>query len=132
MLAITALYAAPLAALFLWLSFRVIAQRRSALIPYGPGDDRDLLQRMRIHANFAEYTPIALILLMLTETLGAPHLLLHLIGLLLLAGRFIHGVGLSLNPNKIKLRVIGMVLTFTSIALAALAAFCLAILNAFI
>ncbi|MCH9764998.1 MAG: MAPEG family protein, partial [Alphaproteobacteria bacterium] len=103
MMAITALYAAPLAALFIWLSFRVIARRRSALVPYGPGEDRDLLQRMRIHANFAEYTPFALIVMMLAESLSAPHLLLHLIGLLLLAGRFIHGIGLSQNPNKIKL-----------------------------
>ncbi len=132
MLAITALYAAPLAALFIWLSFRVITHRRGALIPYGPGEDRGLLQRMRIHANFAEYTPFALIIMMLAEALDAPHLLLHIIGLLLLSGRFVHGVGLSLNPNKIKLRIVGIMLTFASIAIAALTAFCLAILNAFI
>ena len=132
MMAITALYAAPLAMLFLWLSVRVITRRSKALVPFGPGEDRDLLQRMRIHANFAEYTPLALILMALAESLSAPHILLHLTGLLLLAGRFIHGVGLSQNPNKIKLRVVGMLLTFAAIALAALVAFCLAILNAFI
>jgi len=131
-MAITALYAAPLAALFIWLSARVIARRRSQLVPYGPGEDRDLLQRMRIHANFSEYVPIALILMMLAESLNAPNLLVHITGLSLLAGRFIHGVGLSLNPVKIKLRVLGMVLTFASIAISALTAFCLAILNAFI
>ena len=132
MMAITALYAAPLAMLFLWLSVRVITRRRKALVPFGPGEDRDLLQCMRIHANFAEYTPLALILMALAESLSAPHILLHLTGLLLLAGRFIHGIGLSQNPNKIKLRVVGMLLTFAAIALAALVAFCLAILNAFI
>ncbi len=132
MLAITALYAAPLAALFIWLSLRVIARRRSELIAYGPGEDRELLQRMRIHANFSEYTPIALIIMMLVESLNAPNLLVHFIGLLLLAGRFIHGIGLSLDPYKIKLRVLGMALTSASIAIGALSAFCLAILNAFI
>ena len=132
MLAITALYAAPLAALFIWLSIRVIARRRSELIAYGPGEDRDLMQRMRIHANFSEYVPLAIIIMILAESLDAPNLLVHVIGLLLLAGRYIHGVGLSLHPNKIKVRVLGMALTFASIAIGALTAFCLAILNAFI
>lgn len=132
MFAITALYAAPLAALFIWLSYRVIVRRRSELVAYGPGEDRDLLQRMRIHANFAEYTPLALIIMMLVESLSAPNFLVHVLGLLILSGRFIHGIGLSNNPNKIKLRVIGMVLTFTSIGLGVLTAFGLALLNAFI
>lgn len=129
MFEITALYAAPLALLYIWLAVRVISSRRSKLVPYGPGDDSDLLQRMRIHANFAEYTPIALILMILAESMSAPTLLVHIVGLLLLAGRVIHGVGLSMQPNKIKIRVLGMMLTFTAIAVSALSIFLLAIIN---
>lgn len=127
---ITALYAAPLALLLVWLSFRVIGKRRTALVAYGPGDDTDLLQRMRIHANFAEYAPFALLLMALAESLSAPALMLHISGLSLLAGRMIHGIGLSMRPNRIRIRVVGMILTFFSIVASALTLFSLATLNA--
>jgi len=58
---ITALYAGLLAPLFILLSIRVIDVRRTARISIGHGDDPELLRRMRVHANFAEYAPFALI-----------------------------------------------------------------------
>jgi uncharacterized membrane protein YecN with MAPEG domain len=59
---VTALYAAPLALLFLVLSVRVIQRRRSGQVALGDGGDHLLLRCMRVQANFAEYVPIALIL----------------------------------------------------------------------
>ncbi len=118
-MAITAFYASLLAALFLYLSVRVIGHRRDVRVEIGDGADRELLRRMRVHGNFAEYVPFTLLLMALTESLAAPRAIIHLIGLLLLAGRLIHAYGLSQTPHVLKLRVTGMTLTFAALGLAA-------------
>lgn len=124
---ITALYAAILAALFIALSARVIVWRRSRGVEIGDGEDRELLRRMRVHANCAEYAPIALITLGLAESLDAPAFALHAIGLTMTAGRLVHAYALSQTPHVLALRVLGMVLTFVAIAAAALLGLILAL-----
>lgn len=126
---ITAFYASLLAFLFLLLSVRVISQRREARVEIGFGESRELLRRSRVHANFAEYVPMALLLLAFAESLKAPGAALHALGLALLAGRLVHAYGLSQTPHILKLRVLGMWLTLGVIGLAALLAFALAGLN---
>ncbi|MDX2289384.1 MAG: MAPEG family protein [Hyphomicrobiaceae bacterium] len=116
---ITTLYAVPLAMLYVYLSFRVISHRRAARVEIGDGADRELLRRMRVHANCAEYLPIALVLMGLAESVGAPALVLHGIGAMLLAGRLMHAYALSQTPHILRVRVLGMVLTFTAIAIGA-------------
>jgi hypothetical protein len=120
---ITALYAALLTLLFLLLSARTIGRRRVARIEIGTAtreqEDRELLRRVRVHANFAEYAPIGLVLIALGESLAAPGLLLHAIGLALLSGRLLHAYGLSQTPHVMALRVAGMVLTLNAIGVAA-------------
>jgi hypothetical protein len=120
---ITALYAALLAPLFIFLSLRVIGQRRSARVALGTADDKDLLRRVRVHANFAEYAPFALVLLALAESVATPAAMLHGAGAAIVAGRTIHAWGVSRSPETLALRVTGMVLTFTAIGV--LAAACL-------
>jgi uncharacterized membrane protein YecN with MAPEG domain len=122
-MAITALYASLLAVLFVLLSVRVIAQRRQARVEIGSGDSAELLRRMRVHANFAEYVPFALVLLALAESMKVPSPLLHMTGLILLAGRVIHAYGLSQTPHNMRMRVYGMMMTFVAIAAAALFCF---------
>lgn len=122
---ITALYAGLLAIVFVVLSFRTIGARRAARIEIGDGSDRELLRRMRVHANFAEYVPIALILMALAETMKSAAILLHGIGLMLLVGRIVHAYALSQSPHILRLRVAGMVATLTAIMAAAAA--CLAV-----
>ncbi|NNK15320.1 MAG: hypothetical protein HKP51_00280 [Sulfitobacter sp.] len=119
-LTITPIYAALLALLFLVLSWRVILYRRAKVISLGDTGDKNLLKRMRAQANWAEYTPIALILMLLTELSGAPGITLHLMGIALLGGRILHAVGFASTPQKIILRQVGMVLTLAVIALGAL------------
>ena len=119
-LSITPLYAALLTFVFLTLSWRVIMYRRANKISLGDADDKNLLKRMRAQANFIEYTPLALILILLAEAQGAPALALHLMGLALLAGRVLHAVGFASTPQKFILRQLGMVLTLAVMALAAL------------
>lgn len=128
-MAITALYASLLAVLFILLSVRVIAQRREARVEIGPGESKELLRRMRVHANFAEYVPFALVLMVLAESLKVPPPLLHLIGLLLLSGRIVHAYGLSQNPHILRARAWGMSLTFLAIVLAALFCFGFGVFN---
>lgn len=120
MFALTALYATPVALIFLVLSWRVISYRQSAEISLGDGGDKGLIKRMRAQANCAEYAPIALILLALVEAQGAS-MLVHILGATLVAGRALHAFGFSTRPPRMQLRVAGMMLTLTSIGLAALA-----------
>jgi uncharacterized membrane protein YecN with MAPEG domain len=122
---ITAFYASLLALLFLLLSLRVIAQRREARVEIGHGESAQLLRRMRVHANFAEYVPMTLILMALAESLKAPSFFIHLPGLVLIAARVIHAYGLSQTPHILKLRVLGMWLTFIVIGISALLCFLL-------
>jgi uncharacterized protein len=124
---ITALYGALLAVLFLVLSFRTIGARRAGRVEIGDGGDRELLRRMRVHANFAEYVPMALILMALAEMQGAYQIIVHAIGAMLLVGRLIHAYGLSQTPHVMPLRVGGMMATFTAIMAAAAACLVLAL-----
>lgn len=120
MLLLTSLYAGLIALLFLALSARVILYRRANRVSLGDGNDRDLLRLMRAQANCAEYAPMGLILLALVEAQGAPPLALHSLGMMLLAGRLLHAYGFSRDPQIMALRVGGMALSLTMIALASL------------
>jgi uncharacterized membrane protein YecN with MAPEG domain len=110
---ITALYAGLLAPLFVLLSIRVIAVRRSGRVAVGDGGNRLLLRRMRVHANFAEYVPLALVLMALAEATATPAWLIHPMGVALLAGRIVHAIGMSREAERFRFRVVGMALTFT-------------------
>ena len=117
--AITGLYAAALAVLFLVLSVRVIVYRRGNSISLGDGGDAVLLARIRAQGNFVEYAPFGLLLLLIAEAQGTAPFWLHLCGGLLLMGRVMHGVNFSFAIRNMLLRVGGMVLTLTSLALGA-------------
>ena len=117
---VTPIYAALTALIFLALSWRVIMYRRANVISLGDSGDKNLLKRMRAQANCAEYAPIALLLILLTELAGAPAIAVHLLGIALVAGRALHAYGFASTPQKIILRQLGMVLTLGAIALAAL------------
>jgi len=132
MMTITAFYASLLAALFLFLSVRVIGWRRQQRVEIGHGEDAQLLRRMRVHANFAEYVPFALVLMALAESLGPPHILTHLVGLMLVVGRVLHAYGLSQTPHILRYRVWGVQLTFSAIGIAALMCFSLSALFLFV
>lgn len=112
-------YAALLALFFVYLSTRVMAARRAAGVAIGTGGDRTLERWARVHANFAEYVPLALILLLLMEIRGNPAWSLHLLGAGLLAGRVAHAIGLSREPDRMPFRAAGVLLTDIVIVAAA-------------
>jgi uncharacterized protein len=125
---ITAFYASLLAILFLFLSVRVIGWRKQQRVEIGHGDDVELLRRMRVHANFAEYVPFTLLLMALAESMAPPRPLLHLVGIILVVGRLMHAYGLSQTPHILRYRVWGVTLTFVALGIAALMCFSLSAL----
>ncbi len=104
---VTPLYALPLAAIYLILWFRVSAVRGATGISFGDGGNAELLQRVRQHGNFAEWTSIILILMILAEGMQAPAIYLHVSGALLLIGRIAHPFGLLPNNAAHPLRYVG-------------------------
>lgn len=117
----TSLYAALLALLFVALSLAVIRQRWRHRVALGTGGQKPVERAMRAHANFAEYAPLGLVLLGLLEGMGLPPWAVHALGTCMLAGRVLHGWGISQEPERFAYRQIGMSLTFTMLAVAALA-----------
>lgn len=111
------LYAPLLAVLFVVLSVRTLRLRRQLRIPIGDSGDPRLKRAMRVHANFAEYVPFTLLLVLLAEMQGAPAALLHAACASLLIGRLSHALGVSRTDENYRYRVLGMALTFVAIAL---------------
>jgi uncharacterized membrane protein YecN with MAPEG domain len=115
---ITALYAGLLAPLFILLSIRVIQKRRGARVGLGDGE---LLRRMRVHGNFAEYVPLALLLIALAESLKTDARMLHGLGIALVVGRIVHAYGVSQSKESFSLRITGVAVTSTVLLVAAVA-----------
>jgi uncharacterized membrane protein YecN with MAPEG domain len=118
--AIVPVYAAVLAFIYIVLSARVIQARRSAKVAIGTRGDVRLERKMRVHANFAEYVPFALLLATFIEMEGRPGWLLHLLCLGLVAGRIVHAYGVSQEHENFRLRMAGMATTFTVLSVMAL------------
>ena len=89
---ITALYAGLAALIYTWLTLAVIRHRRGKKISLGDGGDPAVEKSIRGQANAAETMPMILIMLGLTEMLGAPGFALHLAGLVFIIGRLLHGL----------------------------------------
>jgi uncharacterized membrane protein YecN with MAPEG domain len=121
MLRIVPVYAAVLAAMFVVVSIRVIALRRSSKLPLGFQGDIALERRVRVQGNFSEYVPLALLLMAFVELRGSAPWLLHAMGVVLVAGRLSHAYGVSQIKESFAFRVSGMAMTFTVILTAALA-----------
>lgn len=119
-LPVASFYAAFFALLLLALSIQVIRARIACRVAIGLGEDIRLLRASRAQGNFVEYAPMILILLALLELSGAGPFQLHALGGLALAGRVAHAMGISREPENLKLRQVGMALTFTVLGLAPL------------
>ena len=117
---ITAFYAGLLGLLMLILALRVVAVRRATAIGLGDGGNALLFSRIRIHANAAEYVPLALILMLILEINGGSARWLHVLGIALVVGRLAHVQGLSQSSGTSAGRLVGNVLTWTVILVAAI------------
>jgi hypothetical protein len=117
---ITPFYAALLGLVFFALSVRTIGLRRRLRIALGDGGSAEMQRAMRVHANFAEYVPLSLLLIAMFESLGGMRWLVHALCIALLVARLIHASGVSRVREDFRFRVAGMSLTFVALAGAAL------------
>ena len=117
---VTPIYAAILSFVFVTISVRTILIRRKLQIAIGDGDQPLLARAARVHANFAEYVPLSLILIYFLETCSVSKLWIHLLCITLVIGRVTHALGVSQPKENYRYRVTGMALTFTAILSASL------------
>lgn len=104
---VTALYAIPLALIFLVLWFRVSFARYRLKVSIGDAGNLGLLERVRQHGNFVEWAPLVLLLMILAEGNGVAVIRLHISGVLLLIGRLAHPFGLKADNSAHPLRIVG-------------------------
>ena len=123
LLFVTPLYAALLALWFVVLSVYVTIHRQRKSVSLGDKGDAQLLRVIRSQANFSEYVPLALLLMLFLEMSHFPVYVLHALGIALLAGRLLHGYALSFTPGFLFGRVVGATLTWAVLVVAALLCF---------
>jgi uncharacterized protein len=124
---ITLLFTSLHALLMLILAVRVVGYRRAQKIGIGDGGDKLLARRMRVHANFIEYVPMALIMLALLEFSGLPAVWLWALGGTLLLGRVLHASGFSRHSGYSFGRFWGTLLTWGVLVAMAVAGLWLSI-----
>lgn len=114
---ITAFTAALLALISIKLTLDIITLRRSEHVIIGDGGQDRLAQAIRLHGNFIEQVPIALIVLALAEMLGAWWPLVLMASVCLVAGRLVHMRTFKDGQHNLKLRTLGMQLNLVALLL---------------
>lgn len=116
MLIVTSVFASLLTLIFIKLAFNVISLREKNKVSLGSGGFSDLDKAIRAHGNFSEYVPLGLILMGCLELNYAPWGLVTLLGITLTVGRIFHALGIQEESPNFKNRIIGINLTFISLA----------------
>jgi uncharacterized membrane protein YecN with MAPEG domain len=117
---VTPLYAGLLAFWFLLLTLRVVQERHDTKVSLGDGGNPTLQRRIRGHANFAEYVPLALLLLAILELSRFSLYVIHALGLMLLLGRLLHGYAFAFRTQFRFGTFWGVLLTVLVLAIEAL------------
>ena len=100
----------------LWLGIRCSQVRISDKVLHGDGGNAMLAKRMRAHANFTEYTPLAMLLVLALNLAGYHGWTLAVSALAFLTARVLHALGMEADkPNP--LRMAGVIVTWLCYAL---------------
>lgn len=110
---VTSLVAAAFALLLVALSGLVSLRRARLNAVFGDAGDDTLRRRIRAHANFIEYAPLAVIVVGLLEYQGAAQWLVGLIGAAFVVSRVLHAVGMLYGATAV-VRGIAMLLNHGS------------------
>lgn len=124
---ITLLFASLHVLLMLVLLARISRHRHGHRIGLGDGGDAALTRKIRVHGNFVEHAPFALLLLGLLELSGLAAPWLWTFGGALLLGRIAHAIGLSRTGGYSLGRFYGTALTWLVLLAMALAGIWLAL-----
>jgi len=116
---VTLVYAGILGLLLVVLSFNVM-QNWVRVTGQGQETDRGMRRAERILSSFVEYVPMTLLLLVLSELCGAPAIILHGEGVVLVAARIMHAYGSNEMPGAGLLRFLGAQLTFLVLTIASI------------
>jgi len=111
LLSVTPIYVALLGLIMVPITARVGFYRVINKVDIGDGGDATLLRLIRSQANFVETVPLAAVLLVVMELMGAGDTWLHALGATLVVARLLHYVGLS-GMGPFLGRPLGMVGTF--------------------
>ena len=112
---IAALYIAINILILFTLTFLVIRQRNNEKIIFGDGDSESMQRAIRVHGNFTEYAPMALIGIFAMAGLSASPYWLHGVGIAFTTGRILHAFGYTKTTGESLGRFIGMILTGLSL-----------------
>lgn len=107
----SSIYIGLMALLLVALSLRVIRLRYRHKVEIGDGGVPELQRAIRAHANFIEYVPVALLLILMADLVGHEKWVVHLLGIALLIGRLAHAYGFTTTPGLSPGRGIGVMLT---------------------
>ena len=118
---ITLLFASLHVLLMLVLLVPIVRYRHGKKIGLGDGGDLVLARKVRVHGNFIEHVPFALLMLALLELCGLPAACLYGLGSALLLGRVLHALGLSRHAGYSFGRFTGTAITWLAFLLMALA-----------
>lgn len=100
--------AAAAAFINLWLGIRIGQVRTSEKVSIGDGGNEKVIRRMRAQANFVEFTPFVLILIVLLELATGTSTLLWAAMAVFMVARIVHALGMD---GMAKGRPIGIMLT---------------------
>jgi uncharacterized membrane protein YecN with MAPEG domain len=117
---VTLVYAGLLGLLLVILSFNVM-QNWVRVTGYGQATDRAMRRAERLLSSFVEYVPLGLVLLTLIELKGAPAIVLHILGTMLLIARVLHAYGSNEMPGAGLMRFVGAQMTFLMLAITSMA-----------
>ncbi|MEC8179346.1 MAG: MAPEG family protein, partial [Pseudomonadota bacterium] len=110
MLPVSLTSAAMFGLLALWLAVRCGRARLKAKVGHGDGGNPLLARRMRAQLNFVETAPFVLALIVLIELAGRGGMWLHLLSILFVFARILHGVGMDAEKGGLP-RQIGVIVT---------------------
>jgi len=98
--------------LLLVLSLLVVRLRQKHKVALGDEGIPELARAIRAFGNAAEYIPPGLAVLITLAVVSAPPLSVHVVGLILFAGRLVHAFGLSNSGGASIPRALGMICTW--------------------
>jgi uncharacterized protein len=104
--------AAAAALINLWLGIRIGQVRTAEKISIGDGGNERLIRRMRAQANFVEFTPFFLVLVVLIELATGTSMVLWAVMALYMVARIAHAFGMDGNGRA---RGFGILVTMVTL-----------------